>query len=426
MESADAVVMGAGPAGLGAGLALARAGARVTVLEAGDRVGGLSVTRERDGYPYDLGGHIPFVRSEGRRAWLADLLGDDLGWVDRPVSCVRDGRLVRGRYLDQRPERLAGRNGGPWEGSAADALGARFGDAFVDAVMRPYLEKIDGTPLERIPAERVRRLLEDQSAPQGFWFPRRGIGQLMEAMAAAIRDAGGEVRLGTRVDALEAPDGEVAGVVTSGPGGEARLATPEVVVAVAAGLAAPLVRPAPPLGPPPAMRAVVLVVLAVDRERVTHEPWIQVDDPDVPFARAFEPRNWSARLAPPAGTSLGLECYCRAEADDPVWGLDDAALARRCAEALVAPLGWLRHPGEARLVEVVRMPRAYPVPDLRQLERVMAPVRALEGIGGLHLVPGAAVIEAIEAGERAAGAVGARANGGNLEASAPTAGGEFR
>ena len=39
------------------------------------------------------------------------------------------------------------------------------------------------TALENVPAERLRKLLEDQAAPTGFWFPRHGIGQLMDAMA---------------------------------------------------------------------------------------------------------------------------------------------------------------------------------------------------------------------------------------------------
>ena len=56
--------------------------------------------------------------------------------------------------------------------------------------MRPYLEKIDGFPLERIPGERALRLLEDQAAPDGFLFPAHGIGQLMDVMAAAARAEG--------------------------------------------------------------------------------------------------------------------------------------------------------------------------------------------------------------------------------------------
>ena len=51
------VVLGAGLAGLAAGDELTRAGRSVTVLEAGEAVGGLSRTVGCDGFRYDLGGH---------------------------------------------------------------------------------------------------------------------------------------------------------------------------------------------------------------------------------------------------------------------------------------------------------------------------------------------------------------------------------
>ena len=74
--------------------------------------------------------------------------------------------------------------------------------------MRPYLEKIDGLPLERIPGERARRLLEDQAAPDGFHFPARGIGQLMDAMAAAARaEPAPRCACGPRVRTLEVGPG---------------------------------------------------------------------------------------------------------------------------------------------------------------------------------------------------------------------------
>ncbi len=405
MAHRDAVVVGAGPAGLGAALMLARAGAAVTLVDAAPSPGGLCVTRRRDGFAYDLGGHIPFVRDDARLAWLRDLVGDDLRWVDRPVACLRDGGIVPGRYLDQRPDRPVAL--GESDGTAAGELGRRFGTRFVDVAMRPYLEKIDGLPLERIPAERARRLLEDQAAPEGFHFPEGGIGRLMDAMAAAARAAGAEVLMSTPVEAIEVPGGALAGVRLADGDGGTRVATRNAVVAMPAGAAARLLTPAAPgsltRGVP--MRAVCIVILAIDRERLSEEPWIQVDLPDVPFSRAFEPGNWSPRMRPDGATAIGLECYCGATPDNPVWRLTDTALAAACARALHEPLGLLDDPAAARLVEVVRLPRAYPVPDLTHMDAIRAPAEWLAALGGVHLAPGSAVIEAVEAGERAAAAV---------------------
>jgi hypothetical protein len=99
-----------------------------------------------------------------------------------------------------------------------------------------------------------------------------------------------------------------------------------------------------------------------------------------------------------------MECYCQATPDDPVWSLPDPELAAACARAL-AGLGLLDDPGAARLLEVVRLPRAYPVPDIAQMDAIRAPAGWLAALGGIHLAPGSAVIEAIEAGERAAAAI---------------------
>ena len=43
--------------------------------------------------------------------------------------------------------------------------------------------------------------------------------------------------------------------------------------------------------------------------------------------------------------------------------------------------------------------------DLEQVPAIRAPAVWLDAVEGVHLAPGSAVIEAIEAGERAAGAV---------------------
>jgi protoporphyrinogen oxidase len=398
----DAVILGAGPAGLGAALALARSGARVALIEAAGAVGGMCRTLGRAGARYDLGGHVLFVHDDDRRRWLEDLLGPDLVWVARPVSCVRDGAIAPGRYLDQRPERAAG--DGSWGRSARDYLAGRFGDAFVDATMRRYLEKVDGMPLERITAARARKLMVEQYAPEGFWYPAHGIGQLMEAMADAVRALGGDVLLGTRVRRIQVRDGRVGSVDADGSDGPLVLRAPRVIAGLPPALVASLVDPAPaePANTSLPPRAAAVVVCAVDGERLTDEAWIQVDDPRVPFARLFEAPNWSRRLVREGMSIVGGECYCAPTPDDPSWGLDDAALGAACARALADPLGLVDDPERVRPIDVIRLPRAWSLVDVDALEAAAEPARLLADVEGLRIAQGGDIVLAIASGEDAA------------------------
>ena len=91
---ASTLVLGAGPAGLTAGLETARRGHAVTVLEADEQVGGLARTVERDGFRFDLGGHRFFTKSpEVERLWH-EVLGEEfllrprLSRMGAPLSSI--------------------------------------------------------------------------------------------------------------------------------------------------------------------------------------------------------------------------------------------------------------------------------------------------------------------------------------------------
>src|SRR5271167_1803899 len=83
------VVLGAGPAGVGAAYELTRAGrARVTVLEQRDTVGGNAGSFQLDGVWVDYGSHrLHPACDPGILSNLRELLGEDL--LDRP----RHGRI---------------------------------------------------------------------------------------------------------------------------------------------------------------------------------------------------------------------------------------------------------------------------------------------------------------------------------------------
>ena len=71
----DTVIIGAGPAGLTAGLELVRAGKRdVLVLEATNDIGGLSKTVNYKGNRIDIGGHRFFSKSDWVMNWWREML----------------------------------------------------------------------------------------------------------------------------------------------------------------------------------------------------------------------------------------------------------------------------------------------------------------------------------------------------------------
>ena len=77
----EALIIGAGPAGLTAAYELMKCGVRSTVLEADQQVGGLSRTVNYRGYRFDIGGHRFFSKVPLINELWQDILGKT-SWCD--------------------------------------------------------------------------------------------------------------------------------------------------------------------------------------------------------------------------------------------------------------------------------------------------------------------------------------------------------
>jgi protoporphyrinogen oxidase len=358
----------------------------VVLLERADRVGGAAASVTVAGIRADLGSHRLHPTVEPRiLGELRRLLGDDLQW--RP----RNGRIrLEGRWIafPLRPADLVRRMPPamalgavrdaalaplrrPRADTFAEVLRAALGPAICERFYFPYARKIWGLPPEELAGEQARRrvgasspgrilrrvLAPPGAARRGFLSPRRGYGQLWEALADDAAAAGARITLGAEVTDVDlAPDG--ARVTVAG-GGEVRGRRVWSTIPLPA-LAA-MARPAPDRAALEAarglrFRAMLLVYLVLEGGRYSPYDAHYLPEPVTPVTRVSEPPNYRDGDDPAGRTLLCAEIPC--DPDDALWETDDDALGRLAADGLAAC--GLPRP-EPAAVHVERLRHAYPV-----------------------------------------------------------------
>ncbi len=309
-------VVGAGLAGLACARALVGAGVEVTVLEAGDGVGGRVRTDAVDGFLLDRGFQVlltaypeaarvldlaaldlrPFqagalVRCGGRWTRVADPLrqpGDLPATLASPIGSLLDKARIgwlRQRVVSGPVERVWER---PERTTLAELRALGFSDRFVAAFFRPFLGGV---------------LLDDQlqTSSRQFEFvfrafargdavlPAAGMGAIPLQLAARLPE--GAVRTGVRVSA-------VSDTGVEAQGGE-RVDADAVVVATAGPEASRLV----PSIPAPTSLGVACVYFAADRAPLD-EPILVLDGEDGgPVSNLCVPSVVAPTYAP-AGAAL--------------------------------------------------------------------------------------------------------------------------
>src|SRR3989338_6937642 len=88
------VVLGAGPAGLGAGYWLAKAGRKVIVLEKAPHVGGMGASIRVKDYIADYGPHTFHLKKSAVTALFEQLAGPEVTKVHRNAKIWIDGKML--------------------------------------------------------------------------------------------------------------------------------------------------------------------------------------------------------------------------------------------------------------------------------------------------------------------------------------------
>jgi len=289
------------------------------------------------------------------------------------------------------------------EKSLEDFLINRFGRELYLTFFKSYTEKVWGTPCHEISADwgaqRIKGLSlttavkhfvkkmfrarseggdlaqkgTDTSLIERFMYPKFGPGQLWEHVADLIRQKGGEIHMGWKVERLNFADGgtlRVASIEAVSQNGERRtfagdfffstMPMRDLLRAMQTPVPANVLEVSDGLQ----YRDFITVGLLVDRLKVTEpdggllkDTWIYIQEPDVLLGRLQLFNNWSPYLVrDPAKVWIGLEYFCY-ETDD-LWKMADDDL-KKFAIGEVAKIGIL-NAADVTDAHVVRVPKTYP------------------------------------------------------------------
>jgi protoporphyrinogen oxidase len=401
-EPPHVVILGAGPAGVGAAWQLRRQNrARVTLFEQQEVVGGNAGSFEFGGQRVDYGSHRLHPATAPRiMADIRGLLGDDL--LDRP----RHGRIgLMGRWIHfpLKPVDLAlrlppafglgaardaatkrFRAGAARDGteSFASVLEANLGPTICRHFYFPYARKIWGRPPEALSAiqayrrvsagsfgKLVRKVLSAVPGlkPPGagrFFYPRQAFGRISEAYAEAARRDGASLQLGWKVVRLVPPTRAAPQwTVEAERQGEQMKTTADYLWStLPITLLARMVDGGVPAGVAQAAqaidyRAMILVYLQLGVDQFTEYDAHYFPAADLTITRLSEPKNYAALTEPRGRTVLCAELPC--DPSDRWWSMSDGELGQVVAQDMAR--AGIPLPGPPLAVHARRLRQAYPI-----------------------------------------------------------------
>src|SRR5580704_13773439 len=206
-ERYDALVIGAGAGGLAAAALLSHHGYKTLLVESKDRVGGRASSETTDdGYTVNTGAiaieyggtleqvfkevGAPFEIRIPDPATLFRIKGRDISLGKGPLGALVNGALKRGAGILQSDDN---------ETSVKAWLTTYTKNETVHAIFRNLCAAIFAVNSDELPVRAFMTYFLQKGAFRNFGFSPTGTGGLMQGLAGAVTDKGGEVWLNSEV-----------------------------------------------------------------------------------------------------------------------------------------------------------------------------------------------------------------------------------
>lgn len=428
--SSKIVILGGGPAGLALAMQLLRRSdlnAEIHVIEKEDTVGGLTRSFEKEGLYFDFGSHRlhPATSPEIMRDIRA-LLGEDL--LDRP----RDGRILLLKRFVKFPLNPVNllvhlpasfvfgfvgdlltkpfRKKQMPERTFSDVLLNGLGKTICQTFYFPYARKLWGLDPDEIAATQARKRVGANNIGKiikkvlslvpgfkkegagRFFYPKKGYGQIADALAQEVIRLGGKIHVSTKVEGIHVEDGRVVKVDLAyfPDGSEPRKESINVdflFSTIPVPLLMWLLKPAVPADyieqfKQLRYRDMILFYLILETDQLTKFDAHYFPEEHLIFSRLQEPKNYSASTEPKGLTGLCFEIPC--SQGDTLWNRSDTSLLEEIKTTMAA----IGLPIQVPIREAFskRVSHVYPVYDLnfeKRFEGVDAYLTAIQGL--VHL-----------------------------------------
>jgi protoporphyrinogen oxidase len=394
------LIMGAGPAGLGAASELTKNYVYPILIDKDKQAGGLSKTIEKNGYYFDLGGHRFFTKIPEVTELWQKTLGEDflirprisriyyrnkffkypielknvlknLGFLES-AACL--GSYISSKFFPYKKEKTFDK----W-------VSNRFGKRLYKHFFKSYTEKLWGIPCNQIQAEFAAQRIKNLSLwgaiknalPFGekgkikslidkFHYPKYGPGMMYSTVAKNVEARGAEIKFKNEIQEINYKGNKVKSILIENENGSNIIEADYLLSSIPITELIKKMRPKAPQKVINAAanltyRSFVTINIIYKKKNTLEDTWLYIHSPEVKLGRVQIFNNWSPYMVKNKNyTSLGLEYFCTE--GDAIWNRSENKLAK-LADSEVKKIGLMDKKAKIFQTSYGRYAKAYPTYD---------------------------------------------------------------